>query len=104
MDTIDMRDEQMELFPQDQQDHTELGHIMEAVLFALSRAVEVSELAKACGCDMQTAREVIAGLVKQYDEADGALLIREVEGKYQMCTSPRYFDYLVRVVSSPKKP
>ncbi len=104
MDMTEMCGEQLELFPQEQQDYTEYEHIMEAVLFALARAVEVSELAKACGCDVRTAREVVQGLAKRYDESDGALMIREVEGKYQMCTSPKYFDYLVRVVSSPKKP
>ena len=33
MDIEDTRGEQLELFPQEQQDHTEYEHIMEAVLF-----------------------------------------------------------------------
>ncbi len=83
---------------------SEQQNIIEAVLFALARAVSVSELAKACGCDNQTAEKEVRGLMKILEQEDGALMVREIDGKYQLCTSPKYFDYLVHVVSTQKKP
>ena len=82
----------------------EQQNIIEAVLFALARAVSVSELAKACGCDSRTAEEEVRGLMKILEQEDGALMVREIDGKYQLCTSPKYFDHLVHVVSTQKKP
>ena len=38
------------------------------------------------------------------EQEDGAFAVKEIDGKYQLCTSPKYFDYLVRVVSTQKKP
>ena len=100
-----------EAFESAEQIRLELGekkneqqNIIEAVLFALARAVSVGELAKACACDQKTAEKQVRGLMKILEQEDGALMIREVDGKYQLCTSPKYFDYLVNVVSAQKKP
>ena len=104
MELFEKSEGQLSFLPVEEQPDKEAEHIMEAVLFALPRAVEVPELARACDCPVAAARKVIEGLKKRYDEADGALLIRELDGRYQMCTSPKYFEHLVRVVSHPKKP
>ena len=40
----------------------------------------------------------------QYKDADGPLLIREYDGSFQMCTNPKYYENLIRLVSAPKKP
>ncbi|MDO4962391.1 MAG: SMC-Scp complex subunit ScpB [Eubacteriales bacterium] len=79
-------------------------NIIEAVLFTLGRAVTVQELAKACSSDNRTAEQEVRELMKILDDEDGALIIREIDGKYQLCSSPKYFDHLVNVVSAPKKP
>lgn len=78
--------------------------VIEAVLFTLSRPVSTAELAKACRIDIGAAEREIKQLKKLLDDEKSALIIKDVGGKYQMCTSPEYFDNLVRVVSSPKKP
>ncbi len=104
MELYEKHEGQLSFLPVEEEPDREAEHIMEAVLFALPRAVEVRELALACGCDIPGARKKIEWLKKRYDEADGALLIREVDGKYQMCTNPKYFEHLVRVVAHPKKP
>lgn len=77
---------------------------IEAVLFAMGGAVDGVSLAKACGCDAKTARKAARALQKRYAEADGGILIREYDGSFQMCTSPKCYDELIRLVSSPKKP
>lgn len=78
--------------------------IMEAVMFALGRAVTVSELARACDIDIKEAEKEVRALMHILENEEGALVVKEIDGCYQLCTSPRYFDHLVRVVSNPKKP
>ena len=78
--------------------------IMEAVMFALGGAVSVSELARACDIETKDAEKEVRGLMHILEDEEGALIVREIDGRYELCTNPKYFDYLVRVVSNPKKP
>ena len=78
--------------------------VIAAVLFAMGGAVDTEALARACGCDKKTAAEAARELLLQYKEADGPLLIREYDGSFQMCTNPKYYENLIRLVSAPKKP
>ena len=104
MEFYEKKEGQLSIFPMDDEANAETERIMEAVLFALPRAVEVSELARAADLGMAAAKDAVEALKRKYSDRDGALLIREVDGKYQMCTSPKYFEHLVRVVSHPKRP
>lgn len=78
--------------------------IMEAVMFAMGGAVSVSELARACDIEPKEAEAEVRSLMNILEQEDGAFAVREIDGKYQLCTSPKYFDHLVRVVSTQKKP
>ena len=86
------------------EDRNEYYNIIEAVLFTLSRAVSPAELARACGTDAGTAERAVVQLMKKMDRDNNALLIREIDGKYQLCSNPKYFENLTEVVSSHKKP
>lgn len=83
---------------------TENQCIMEAVMFAMGGAVSVSELARACDIEPKEAEAEVRSLMDILEQEDGAFAVKEIDGKYQLCTSPKYFDYLVRVVSTQKKP
>lgn len=78
--------------------------VIEAVLFAMGGAVEGSALAKACGCDTKTARKAARSLLEKREAENGALLVREYNGDFELCTNPRYHEELIRLVSVPKKP
>ena len=82
----------------------ELEEIIEAVLFAMGGTVEGTALAKACGCDTRTARKAARRLIDRLTREDGALLVREYDGSFQLCSNPRYYTNLIRLVSAPKKP
>ena len=83
---------------------TENQCIMEAVMFAMGGAVSVLELARACDLEPREAEAEVRSLMNILEQEDGAFAVKEIDGKYQLCTSPKYFDYLVRVVSTQKKP
>ena len=77
---------------------------VEAALFALGKAVTVSELAKCAGCSGSTARKAARLLAKEYEKRGGGIVIREFDGVFQMCTAPKYYASLIKVVTQPKKP
>lgn len=77
---------------------------VEAILFALGRAVSPSEIAKACCISTGTAKKALKLLQKKYDKEGAGILVREYDGLYQMSSNPAYYDNLIRLVSTPKKP
>ena len=76
----------------------------EAVLFSFGRAVGLSEIARACGCDQKTAKEAMALLIERYDEMDTGLCIKEPDGKYRLCTKEEYYPNLINVLKLERKP
>ena len=97
-----MQGEQLSLELADK--NNDAQNIIEAVLFVMSGAVSVSELAKACAYDNKAAEREVRGLMRRLELEDGALIVKEIDGKYQLCSNPKYFDNLVNVVSAKKKP
>lgn len=97
-----MQGEQLSLELADK--NNDAQNIIEAVLFVMSGAVSVSELAKACDYDNKAAEREVRGLMRRLELEDGALIVKEIDGKYQLCSNPKYFDNLVNVVSAKKKP
>lgn len=78
--------------------------IVEALLFAMGRAVSLPELAAALDADEVLAKAAAERLLKEYEARQGGMLIRRVEAAYQLCTNPLCYDALIRVVSHPKRP
>lgn len=77
---------------------------VEAALFTLGRAVTTSELAKCAFCSTGAAKKAARMLMEEFDHRNGGIVIREMNGLFQMCTNPAYYDNLVRLVSAPRKP
>ncbi len=78
--------------------------IVEALLFAMGRAVSLPEMAAALDADEVLAKAAAERLLEQYEARQGGMLIRRVETAYQLCTNPLCYEGLIRVVSNPKKP
>ncbi len=96
--------EQLSLIEDETVRDRELSNILEAVLFSFGRAVEVSELAKACDCDPGTVRKQLGRLMQRYEAEDRGLCIKELCGKYRMCTKSRYYPNLLNVLKIERKP
>ena len=76
---------------------------IEAILFTMGESVEDEKIAKAVGADLKTTRKHISELMKRYDEEDRGIKIIKLENSYQMCTKKEMYEYLIRIVSQPKK-
>ncbi|WP_448975224.1 SMC-Scp complex subunit ScpB [Oribacterium sp.] len=78
--------------------------LLEALLFSLGRTVSLEEMAICLHMGVDGAELAAERLRNKYEERQGGLLIRKLEGKYQMVSHPKTYDALIRVVKQSRKP
>ena len=78
--------------------------LLEALLFSLGRTVSPEEMAICLHMGVDGAELAAERLREKYEERQGGLLIRKLEGKYQMVSHPKTYDALIRVVKQSRKP
>lgn len=76
---------------------------IEAVLFAMGETVEIERIAAAVGHDVDTTRRMIRNMMDQYEAEERGIQIIELDGAYQMCTKPEYYETLSKIAHMPKK-
>jgi len=84
-------------------DIQKLQAVIEAVLFTMGQSVELSSLARAVGHDEETTRKLIHYLMDKYEAENRGMKIIELEDRFQMCTKPDFYEYLIKVAAVPKK-
>ena len=77
---------------------------IEAILFAMGEAVELSRFAKAIQQDNTTTRKIIRDMMLDYQREERGIHIIELENSFQLCTKREYYDSLIRIAAQPKKP
>jgi segregation and condensation protein B len=82
----------------------QLEAAIEAILFAMGGSVELSQIAKAIGQDLNVTRSLIYNLMDKYRQEERGIQIIELEQSYQMCTRKEYYEYLIQIASHPAKP
>lgn len=81
----------------------ELESVIEAILFANGDTVSAKDIAAATDNDVKTVNSVIHNLADRYEAENRGINIIQVGEGYQMCTSPKYYDYIKRVFQTPPK-
>lgn len=76
--------------------------IIEAILFAVGRAVSQEELMIALEIDKKQLEELMDTIKKDYDMR--GIEIIKVENGYQLCTKKEYYEYIVPVLDKRTKP
>ena len=77
---------------------------IEAILFTMGDAVELSRIAEAIGEDTETTRETIRKMMKDYQKKERGIQIIELDQSFQLCTKKEYYEDLIRIARHPKKP
>lgn len=87
------------------EDELEQEAVIEAVLFTMGQSVEVRQLAAAIGMNEDSARKAALRLKNRYEAEAGkrGMKIIELDGAFQMCTRPEYYENLIRVAAAPKR-
>lgn len=78
--------------------------IVEAILFAAGRQVEVKEFAIALEKSPEDVIDIIETLKAEYNRDMSGFEIIKVKDSYQMCTRKDYYDYVAQVLDKKNKP
>jgi segregation and condensation protein B len=76
---------------------------LEAALFAVGEAIEVSKLAAAMGVSEKDVLGAYETLQKKYEDENSGIRIVRLDDKLQLCSKNEYYDVLIRLVNMPKK-
>lgn len=67
---------------------------MEAILFAGGDTINIDKLAQVLQIDKPTAEKIMKDLADKYNSEDRGIRIVHLENGYQMCTAPKYAEYV----------
>ena len=69
----------------------------------MGEAVDSERIAVAIEQDVETTCKIIRNMMDKYDKEDRGIMIIEMDGSFQMCTKPAYYDVLKKLIHLPKK-
>ena len=81
----------------------EASAAIEAILFTMGEAVSAEAIGAAIGHDKETVIKLTRHLMDQYRDEKRGIRIIELDGSFQMCTSPEMYDYVINLTHQPKK-
>ena len=76
---------------------------VEAILFTMGEAVEISRIAQAVGHDEETVRNCVRALSDRYKDESFGVQIIELDGSFQMCTKQEMYETIISIANVPKK-
>ncbi len=75
-------------------------NVLEALLFVASEPLSLNQLSKAIMCDKDTTLTLIEKLKNTYEKNDRGIGIIVIDNKFQMCTNPKYHEYIKKLYST----
>ncbi len=76
---------------------------IEAILFAMGDAVEISRLADAIEEDVRTTRSILEEMGREYQQEGRGISITQLDNAVQLCTKAELYEYLIRIAKAPRK-
>ncbi len=77
--------------------------IVEAILFTMGEAVEISRLAHVLESDSRTVRKILAQLQEDYESRERGISLLWLEDSVQLCTKAEMYEYLIKIAKAPRK-
>ncbi|NJD04238.1 MAG: SMC-Scp complex subunit ScpB [Ruminiclostridium sp.] len=81
----------------------EMEAIIEGLLFASGDPLEVEKIAEILEIDKKSARLVLNNMTSNYRNSKRGIMIREIDGSYQLCTRFEHYDYIRRLFEPRQK-
>lgn len=82
---------------------SEIESIIESLIFSYGDALSLEKICEILELDRKTARSIMKNMMDNYNKSDSGIIIREINEKYQMCSNPRYFDYVSKLYQIRQK-
>ena len=77
---------------------------IEAILFAEGDAIDEKRIAQRLDHDTETIRKILSDMQLRYQEEDRGIRLIELDGAWQLATKKEYYDILIRLEITAKKP
>jgi len=84
-------------------DIKEMEAVVEGLLLAAGDPVPLEKLAEILEIDKKTAKRFLDNMALTLHNSKRGILMREVDGSYQLCTRPEHFEYIARLVEPRQK-
>jgi len=84
-------------------DIKEMEAVVEGLLFAAGDPVPLEKLAEILEIDRKTAKRFLDNMALTLQNSKRGILMREINGSYQLCTRPEHFEYISRLVEPRQK-
>lgn len=84
-------------------DEKQMESIIEGILFTFGEAVEPSRIAKALEVETKDVIKTLEHMKESWKEQERGIQLMELDGSYQMCTTPKLYEYLIRMAKQPRK-
>ena len=78
--------------------------IVEAILFAAGRPVEINELITTLELSEEEIENIIKKMQEKYEEENRGIQIIKIEKAYQLCTKKDYYEYIYPILDNRVKP
>ena len=80
-----------------------MENIVEALLFASGEPVKIMDIANVLNVDCRKAIEIVDNYAKSLEENKRPLMIRKLDDSYQLCTEPKYYEYISKLYEPKQK-
>lgn len=80
-----------------------MENIVEALLFASGEPVKIMDIANVLNVDCRKAIEIVENYAKSLEENKRPLMIRKLDDSYQLCTEPKYYEYISKLYEPKQK-
>ena len=77
--------------------------IIESLIFSYGDALSLDKICEILELDKKTAINIIKNMMDNYNKSDRGIIIREINGKYQMCSKPDNFEYVSKIYQIRQK-
>lgn len=84
-------------------ERTRAEAVIEAVLFTMGEAVEISRLADVIEEDVKSTKRILEGMAERYKQEDRGITLARFDNAVQLCTKEDMYEYLVKIAQTPKK-
>lgn len=81
----------------------EIEAVIEGLLFAAGDPLPLEKIAEVLELDKKTARLVLSNMVINFKNSRRGIMLREMDGKYQLCTRFEHYEYIRRLMEPRQK-
>lgn len=87
-----------------EKDIEELKSIIESILFAAGRAVEMKEIEIATEVPQKDIEAIIQNMQEEYKQTNRGIELIKINDGYQLCSKKENYDYICQVIDKRNKP